>query len=128
MEVDRFWCASWTSNPVGGVKSVPGGFDSHAPPPLVFKSRLFTPYSSYYFLLFFNGQLCLKRIQLFNKHINPTKCYRSYILFPTFHVDSLQLLTYPSPYIYQKPFLTHSCHRRTLYTVLKIKSFLKLIS
>jgi len=40
VEVDRSWWVSWTSNPVGGVKSVPGGFDSHAPPPLIFKEFL----------------------------------------------------------------------------------------
>lgn len=27
------WCASWSSKPVWGVKSVPGGFDSHMPSP-----------------------------------------------------------------------------------------------
>ena len=27
------WWPSWTSNPVGGVRSVFGGFDSHALPP-----------------------------------------------------------------------------------------------
>jgi hypothetical protein len=37
--VDRFWWASWTSNPVWGVKSVPGGFDSHAPPPLIYGAQ-----------------------------------------------------------------------------------------
>jgi len=30
--VDRFWWASWTSNPVTG-RDVRGGFDSHALPP-----------------------------------------------------------------------------------------------
>jgi sec-independent protein translocase protein TatA len=32
LEVDRFWWASWTSNPVTG-RDVRGGFDSHALPP-----------------------------------------------------------------------------------------------
>lgn len=27
------WCASWSSKPVWGVKSVLGGFDSHMPSP-----------------------------------------------------------------------------------------------
>jgi len=31
------WWPSWTSNPVGGVSNVSGGFDSHALPPF-FKS------------------------------------------------------------------------------------------
>ena len=34
LEVDRFWWASWTSNPVTG-RNVRGGFDSHALPPKV---------------------------------------------------------------------------------------------
>ena len=32
LEVDRFWWASWTSNPVTG-RDVRGGFDSHAHSP-----------------------------------------------------------------------------------------------
>ena len=37
--MDRFWWASWTSNPVTG-RDVRGGFDSHALPPIFRKPRL----------------------------------------------------------------------------------------
>lgn len=34
VEVERFWWASWTSNPVYRPKKPVGGFDSHALPPV----------------------------------------------------------------------------------------------
>ena len=37
--MDRFWWASWTSNPVTG-RNVRGGFDSHALPPIRFLGPL----------------------------------------------------------------------------------------
>src|SRR6056297_1887468 len=32
--IDECWCASWSSKPVWGINSVPGGFDSHIFPPI----------------------------------------------------------------------------------------------
>ena len=60
MEVDRSWWASWTSNPVGGVKSVPGGFDSHVPPPSIFKDFSISAYFLPSFLAFLNGVIVPK--------------------------------------------------------------------
>ena len=37
-EAHRGGCPSWTSNPMLGVKSVLGGFDSHAFPPIIFNN------------------------------------------------------------------------------------------
>jgi hypothetical protein len=42
-EVDRFWWASWTSNPVTG-RNVRGGFDSHALPPFFSFDWLLRPF------------------------------------------------------------------------------------
>ena len=35
MEADGSWWCPWSSKPAWGVKSVPGVFDSHTPPPCV---------------------------------------------------------------------------------------------
>ena len=37
---DRRWWAAWSSKPVWGVRSLPGGFDSHVLPPLIISRRL----------------------------------------------------------------------------------------
>ena len=39
MGVDSFWCAAWTSNPVGRSDPAFGGFDSHTLPPILISRK-----------------------------------------------------------------------------------------
>jgi hypothetical protein len=39
MEADGSWWGPWSSKPEWGVKSVPGVFDPHTPPPSLFRAR-----------------------------------------------------------------------------------------